>query len=166
MIWTFGWRFFDPNEYRIHVVQEKVLQNSWKFAELSDWTIYGLSEFTLFCWHETVLGYALYVCIRCLVLHYGKSHPPHVKSRNALSWITSSADPAHQSMIQVLSIGTRVVPVQSEVAWHVASRRCAFTFVNFGKLWYMYSVPKHQLTNYLPELVRRSSIFIFVCTKA
>ena len=49
MIWTFGWRFFDPNEYRIRVVQEKVVQNSLKFAEMSDWAIYGLSEFTLFC---------------------------------------------------------------------------------------------------------------------
>ena len=29
-------------------------------------------------------GYALYVCIRCLVLHYGKSHLPRVKLRNAL----------------------------------------------------------------------------------
>ena len=49
MIWTFGWRFFDPNEYRIRVVQEKVVQNSLKFAEMSDWAIYGLSECTLFC---------------------------------------------------------------------------------------------------------------------
>ena len=156
MIWTFGWRFFDLNEYRIRVVQEKVEQNS---CSLLSWAT-GPSEFMLFCWHETVPGYALYVSIR-----YGKSHLLHVKSRIALKldhFIRGSGRSVHDPGTEYRRTCVRIV--QSEVSWHVTSRKCVFTVVKFGKLWY--SVLKHQLSNYSPELVRPSSLFIFVCTKA